>query len=133
VLFAAIFGAEVLRVGEGQSGPLTAVMALVGCRLLIALGAGEAVAPGRPRLAPAAALGLAGYLVFLPRPVAASLLASQAWLPFATAALLFAGARWLPERLRRPALLAATLLAGVALTFAAAHTRALAPMQMDLM
>jgi hypothetical protein len=131
VLLAATFGAEVLRIGEGAYGALTTVFALIACRLLIALGAGEVLAPGRPLLAPAAALGLAGYFALLPRAVTHSLLASQAWLPFASAALLFAGARWLPERLRRPALLAATLLASVALTLAAAYSRATAPLPME--
>lgn len=127
VLLAATFAAEVLRIGEGQSGPLGLVFALIGCRALMALGAGEALAPGRPRLAPAAAAGLAGYLLFLPRPIAAALLTQQGLFPFAAAALLFAAARWLPERLRRPALLAAALLTGLGLTLAADLTRELVP------
>ncbi len=128
VLLAAQFTAEVLRIGEAQSGPLALVFALIACRTLMALGAGEALAPSRPRFAPAASLGLAGYLLFLPRPIAAALLTQQGLFPFAAAALLFAAAPWLPERLRRPALLAAALLAGLGLTLAADLTRDLAPM-----
>jgi len=131
VLFVASLIAEVLRIGEGSAGPLAFVFALAFCRFLIALGGAEALAPGRQRLGPAAALALALYLFFLPRPVSAALFAQQKVLPFAAAALLFAGARWLPERLRRPALLAATFLAGVGLTLAANLSASLMPAAFD--
>jgi hypothetical protein len=124
-LFAASFGGELLRIGETRPGPLWALFGLTACRFLIACGAGEAVAPGRPALAPFAALALLTYFVLLPQPVAAALLARQGWLPFGTATLLFAAARWLPQRLRRPALAAAALLAGLALTLAAELSRRL--------
>lgn len=127
-LFAASFGGELLRIGETRPGPLWALFGLTCCRFLIACGAGEAVAPGRPALAPfapLAALALLAYGLLLPQPVAAALLARQGWLPFATAALLFGAARWLPQRLRRPALVAAALLAALALTLAAELSRRL--------
>lgn len=125
-LFVVSFAGELLRIGETRPGPIWALFGLGLCRFLIACGAGEALAPGSPaaaRLAPLAAFALPAYLLLLPRAFAGVLLAHQGWLPFAMGSLLFGAARWLPARLRRPALAAAALLAGAALSLAAELTR----------
>jgi len=112
-LAAASLGAELLRVGEGQRGPLPLLFAAAGCRLLVTLGAGEAVAPGRPLLAALAGLALPLYFLCLPPRLAHTLVAGGSWLTLAAAAVLFLAARWLPASLRRPTVIAAALLAGL--------------------
>jgi hypothetical protein len=112
-LLAASWTAELIRVGEGPGSAPQAFLALLFLRTLLALGAAEALAPGRPLLAVAAGLALPLYALLLPSSLAHALARHLQWLPLAAAALLFLAARWLPPSLRRPALLAATLLAGL--------------------
>jgi hypothetical protein len=132
-LLAAGWAAELMRTGEGPASEPAAFVALVLLRTLVALGAAEAVAPGRPLLAIAAGLALPLYALLLPAPLAHALAAHGRWLPLAAAALLFLGARAFPPSLRRPALLAAALLAALWLGQAAhlseqLSTRPLPPM-----
>jgi hypothetical protein len=112
-LAAASLEMELLRVGEGQQGPLPLLFAAAGCRLLVTLGAGEAAAPGRPLFAGMAGLALPLYFLCLPLPLQRAIAGTGAWLTLAGAALLFLAARWFPASLRRPAVLAAALLAGL--------------------
>jgi hypothetical protein len=114
-LLAATWVAELMRTGEGPASAPLAFLALVALRMLLALGAAEALAPGRPLLAPAAGLALPLYALLLPAPLAHALGSHGRWLTLAAAALLLLAARWLPPALRRPALLAGTLLAGLCL------------------
>ena len=118
-LLAASWAAELTRIGEGPQGTVVPFLALVALRALAALGAAEALAPGRPLLAAAAGPGLLLYGLLLPAPLAHSLGAHRQWITLGAAALLLLGARWLPINLRRPALLGATLLAGLYLGQAA--------------
>jgi hypothetical protein len=118
-LLAATWAAELARIGEGPESAAIPFLALVALRALAALGAAEALAPGPPRLAAAAGPGLALYGFLLPAQLAQALGARGQWLTLATAALLLLGARWFPPSLRRPALLGATLLAGLYLGQAA--------------
>ena len=113
LLLAATWAAELLRTGEGPASAPPVFMALVLLRALVALGAAEALAPGRPTLAVAAAPALALYALLLPAPLAHALAAHGQWLTLAAATLLLAAARWFPLALRRPALLAGALLAGL--------------------
>jgi hypothetical protein len=111
-LLATAWAAELLRVGEGLESALVPLIALALLRALLALGAAEALAPGRPVLAVAAGPGLLLYGLLLPAQLAQDLGAHGQWLTLAAAALLLLGARWFPAPLRRPALLGAALLAG---------------------
>lgn len=118
-LLAAAWTAELIRTGEGPASAPPVFLALVVLRTLLALGAAEALAPGRPRLAVAAGLALPLYALLLPAQLAQGLARHGQWLPLAAAALLLLAARWLPASLRRPALLAAAFLAGLWLAQAA--------------
>ncbi len=122
----ASFAAELLRVGEGPSSPLAILLAAATCRLLVTLGAGELLAPGRPLWAAAAGLALPLYLLLLPAELRGALAAAGAWLPLSAAALLFLAARFLPPSLRRAGLAAAVLLAGLFLAWAGDLSQALA-------
>jgi hypothetical protein len=125
-LLAATWAAELLRIGEGPVNAPLAFLALVALRALVALGAAEALTPGRPLLAVAAGLALPLYALLLPAPLARALAAHGQWLTLAAAALLLAAARWLPPTLRRPALLAGALLAGLYLSQATHLSQTLA-------
>jgi hypothetical protein len=125
-LAAASFAAELLRVGEGPSSSLAVLLLAAACRLLVTLGAGELLAPGRPLLALAAGIALPLYFLLLPAELRHPLAAAGGWLPLAAAALLFAAARFLPASLRRLGLAAAVLLAGVFLAWTADLSQALA-------
>jgi hypothetical protein len=112
-LAAATLATELLRVGEGQRGPLPLLFAAAGCRLLVALGAGEGLAAGRPLFALASGLALPLYYLCLPRPLEQAIAGGGYWLTLVAATALFLVARWLPVSLRRPTVLAAALLAGI--------------------
>ncbi|HEV7517764.1 MAG TPA: hypothetical protein VGR07_15805 [Thermoanaerobaculia bacterium] len=112
-LAAAALPGELLRVGEGPRGPLPLLFAAALCRLLVTLGAGEAVAAGRPLLAGVAGLALPLYYLCLPTPLKRAIAASGSWLTLGAATVLFLTARWLPASLRRPTVIAAALLAGL--------------------
>jgi hypothetical protein len=114
-LLAATWAAELLRTGEGPPSAPPAFLALFLLRGLLALGAAEAFAPGRPLLAAAAGLALPLYGLLLPASLAHALGAHGRWLTLAAASLLLLAARWLPPALRRPALLTGALLAGLCL------------------
>ncbi|HEY4589455.1 MAG TPA: hypothetical protein VII86_09510 [Thermoanaerobaculia bacterium] len=118
-LLAATWAAELTRIGEGPESAVVPFLALVILRALAALGAAEALAPGPPLLAAAAGPGLVLYGFLLPAQLVHALGARGQWLTLTTAALLLLGARWFPAGLRRPALLGATLLAGLYLGQAA--------------
>jgi hypothetical protein len=118
-LLATTWAAELIRVGEGPESALFPLIVLALLRALLALGAAEALAPGRPVLAAAAGPGLLLYGLLLPARLAQDLGGHGQWLTLAAAALLLLGARWLPLPLRRSALLSATLLAGLYLGQAA--------------
>ena len=87
----------------------------VACRLVVALAAGEAFVARRPRWGIPAALALFAYPIVLPPNSGAYLARSGDLLTMAAAALIFGAARWLPERLRRPAIVGAALLAALVL------------------
>jgi hypothetical protein len=125
-LLAASWGAELLRVGEGPASGPVALALLVLLRSLISLGAAEALAPGRPVFAVAAGLALPLHALLLPATLARSLGQHGQWITLGAAALLFLSARWLPGSLRRPALAAAVLLAGLYLGEAVGLSQALA-------
>jgi hypothetical protein len=112
-LLAVTWAAELVRTGEGPASSPTVLLLLVILRGLVALGAAEALAPGRPLLAVAAGPGLLLYGLLLPAQLAQALGARGHWLTLASAALLLLAARWLPSSLRRVVLLGATLLAGL--------------------
>jgi hypothetical protein len=124
-LAAGMLALELLRIGTGPPIALAPVLLAAGWRALLALAAGEALAPGRPWLAPLALPALAGYWLALPPPLAALLRAEGLHWTALAAALLLASAPWLPARLRRPALVAGVLLAAFLLARAAALTAAL--------
>jgi hypothetical protein len=123
-LLAASWAAELLRMGEGPASGPVALAALVVLRSLISLGAAEALAPGRPAFAVAAGLALPLHALLLPAVLAHAL--HGQWITLGAAALLFLGARWLPGSLRRPALVAAVLLAGLYFGEAARLSQAVA-------
>jgi hypothetical protein len=122
---------ELLRIGAGPAIALGPVLAAAGARLLVALSAGEALAPGRPWLAPLAVPGLAIYWLALPPALRGPLIAEGSHLTGAAALLLAAAAPWLPARLRRPAAIAAALLAALLVARAGALT-ALLPLTAPL-
>ncbi|HKV07021.1 MAG TPA: hypothetical protein VJ725_02715 [Thermoanaerobaculia bacterium] len=125
-LAAASWAAELVRIGEGpESAPLPLAL-LVLCRLLLGLAAGEIAAPGRPLFAVAAGLAFPLYWLLLPANLANALTKSGALVTLGASALVLLTARWLPERLRRPALGAAILLAGLVLAQATMLSQTLA-------
>lgn len=125
-LGAACYAAELLRAGEGPASPPAILALAAACRALTALGAGETLAPGRPLFAVAAGLALPAWFLVVPADLTDTLLRQGAAFPAGAAALLFLAARWLPMRLRRPALAAATLLAGMLFAQAALVSQTLA-------
>ncbi len=118
-LLAASLAGELIRIGEGPESALIPLLVLAGLRLLVALAAAEALAPGRPLLAPFAGGALPLYVLLLPARLARALWGGPAAFTLGAAAVLFLAARWLPASLRRPTLGAATLLAGLLLAQAA--------------
>lgn len=122
-LAAAAFALELLRIGSGPPTALAPVLAAAGGRLMVALAAGEAVAPGRrPWLAPLAVPGLALFWLALPPPLRILIVGEGLHLTGITALVLAAAAPWLPARLRRPAVFAAVLLAALLFARAGAFT-----------
>jgi hypothetical protein len=126
VLLAGCWTWELLRVGEGLTSAPLPLAAAVLARLLLSLAAGEIAAPGRPVFAPAAGLALPLYWLVLPGELAGALARSGALVTLGAASVLLLAVRWIPERLRRPALAAAILLAGLALAQAASLSQSLA-------
>lgn len=124
-LVAASLSLELLRIGTGPPIALAPVLLGAGFRALLGLAAAEALAPGRPWLAPLAVPALAGYWLALPAPLAALLRAEGLHWTALAAALLLAAAPWLPLRLRRPALIAGLLLAALLLARATGLTATL--------
>jgi hypothetical protein len=112
-LLAASWAGELIRVGEGPESPAATLAVLTLLRLLLALAAAEALASGRPLFAPFAGPGLALYFLLLPSALARALEGRSALYPLSAAAALLLAARWLPASLRRPALAAGVLLAGL--------------------
>jgi hypothetical protein len=112
-LLAASWAMELLRAGEGPASRPVALALLAALRALISLASAETLALERPRFAMAAGLALPFHLLLLPAALAQALGRHGQWFTLGAAALLFLGARWLPGSLRRPALVAATLLAGL--------------------
>lgn len=137
---------ELMRQGEGPAGPLSELFGAAACRLLLALAAGELLAPGRlvsqpvaepalaplsravfrPFLAPLAGLALPVHLLLLPPGLRHPFLAEGAWMTAGAAALLLLAAPWAPPRLRRATLAAGVLLACLALGRAADLSQTLA-------
>lgn len=120
-LAAALGAEEILARGDtALLGPGLVLAAL--SRVLVALGAAEALAPapasGRPFWTVPAALGLVAWPLLAPGELFGRLLGSGLLVPLGAAAVLFLIARWLPVRLRRPTILAATLLASLPLAWA---------------
>jgi F0F1-type ATP synthase assembly protein I len=111
---------EMLRMGEGPPNTVPQMVLAVLAHALFGLAAAEALAPGsgRPIFSLPAALAVGVYLWALPALVRATLLREGAGVTFGTAAMVFAATPWLPPRLRRPALVAATLLSGLAIGWA---------------
>jgi hypothetical protein len=129
-LAAACLAGELLRTGEGPTSPPAALLAAAACRLLVALAAGELLAPGRPLLALLGGGALALYPFALPPELAHALWRGGHGFTLAAAALLLGGARWLPARLRRPAEAGGILLAALFLVQAAALSQELATQPM---
>lgn len=123
-LAAGSLGAELLRLGEGPDPGATALLAAALCRAGVGLAAAETFETDVPRLAPLGAIALALYGLTLPPALRAGLLHGGDYLTFGAGAALFALARFLPRRWRRPALLAATLLAAIGFARAAALSAA---------
>ncbi|MEO8502925.1 MAG: hypothetical protein ABI609_03420 [Acidobacteriota bacterium] len=121
-LGSALVGELLRNAGASTIWPLLA--ATTACRLGISLGAGETLSAARPRLGVLAAAGLILYPFLLPSRLGSTLALGGDGLTVAAATLLFASARWLPRSLRRPALIAATLLAALLLQRAAALSAA---------
>jgi hypothetical protein len=101
------------RLREGTAGPLGGhPLLLVVAQLLFLLGAGEAVAPGRPRWSVLGAAAVGVEFLALGEPIRGAL-----WqiggLNAVAAAFCLAGARWLPTRLRRPSVVAGALLLAI--------------------
>ena len=105
---------------QRSTDDLAVLFAITACRLGISLGAGETLSSDRPRFGVVAAASLVLYPFLLPARLSSTLALGGDGLTVAAATLLFAGARWLPRSLRRPALIAATLLAALLLQRAAA-------------
>ena len=124
-LLAASWAGELMRIGEGLSGSPLPVVLLTFLRLLTSLAAGEALAPGRPAAAPLAGAGLPLYWLLLPAPLAQALARNPAIFTLGAATLLLLAARWLPPSLRRLALGAGVLLAGLFLAQAASLSQGL--------
>jgi hypothetical protein len=124
--FAAAWAGELLRTGEGPASPPVNLALLVGCRLLLALAAGELFVAGPPRCATAAGVAFLAYLPLLPPAVRQVLWSQGLHLTCAAAALLLLGARWLPAALRRVAVAAGLLLAAVVLAQAGHVSQAMA-------
>lgn len=125
LLAGAALAGELLRIGEGPGNGAVPLLLAAGCRFLVALGAGELLAPRRPLLALAAGLALPAWALLLPRELQADLWATGAALTLAGAVVLFLAARFLPPRLGRAALGGAVLLTGALFAQAAALSEAL--------
>lgn len=130
-LVAGSLGFELLRIGTGPETALAPVLAAAAGRCLVALAAGQALAPGRPWLAPLAVPGLVLYWLALPPALRTLLLGESLHLTGATVLVLAGVAPWLPVRLRRPAVIAAVLLAALLVARAGALT-ALLPLAVPL-
>jgi hypothetical protein len=138
---------ELLRLGEGPGGPRPALLGATACRLLLALAAGELLAPSRPLLgrssrrssrpifrpefpsilAPIAGLALPVYVLLLPSELQQAMIPERVWLTLGAAALLLVAAPWAPARLRRATLAAGVLLACLALGRAADLSQKIPP------
>ncbi|HVT59392.1 MAG TPA: hypothetical protein VHR45_13450 [Thermoanaerobaculia bacterium] len=127
VVVAASWAEELLRTGEGPPSPPLLLALLAGCRVLLALAAGELAAPGRPAWSIAAGCALPSYLPLLPPELRLPLWHQGEVVTLGAAALLLVSARWLPPALRRVALAAGVLLAALALSRAADLSESLAP------
>lgn len=112
-LAAMVWAAELLRIGDGPAVRPGLALAAAACRAAVALAAGEALLPRRPRVAPLALPALGAYFLLLPGTLARVLAHQGDLFTLAAAALLMGSARWLPARFQRPALAAGTLLAGL--------------------
>ncbi len=117
--------AELLRLGEGPDTTVTTFWFGAAARVVVGLGAGELMLPGRLRLAAASALALLLYPFCLPNSVAAALEANAGWLTLFAGAALFLLARFLDQRAARLALLAAVLLSALFFARAAELSQAL--------
>jgi hypothetical protein len=126
LLLAASWAGELMRIGEGPESALLPMAVLTVLRLLLALAAAETLAPGQPVFAPFAGAALPLYVLLLPAQLARALWGSPAAFTLGAAAVLFLAARWLPASLRRWALGAATLLAGLLLAQTALLSQRLA-------
>lgn len=115
---AAGLAAELVRTGEGPAGTWPQIYAAAAIWLIVALAAGELLAPGREegwksRFALPAGLIVPAYFLTLPGPMRQAVQESGAWITLGIAALLLLAVRWLPPALRRPGLAAAVLLAAL--------------------
>ena len=106
---------ELTRIAD-QGTFWTTFFAGVACRLVVGLAAGEAFVARRPRWGIPAALALATYPFLLPANGGAVFVRSSDMLTLLASAAILAAARFMPQRLRRPALIGAALLAALALT-----------------
>lgn len=131
---AAALGAEEILARGGEATLSSGLGLAVLARLLVALGAAETLAPmpesGRPCWTFPAAVGLAAWPLLAPGELFGGLLETGMLVPLGASGVLFLAARWLPNRLHRPTILAATLLAS--LVFASAGTPVAEPEVMVL-
>jgi hypothetical protein len=95
------------------AGPPWAYALRIGCRVLVAVAAGELLARGRPRWAPLAGVALPAWFLLLPSELRQPLWQHGGALTLAAGAVVLLAARWLPGSLRRPALAVGALLAAV--------------------
>ena len=117
---------ELLRAGEGPTGSLPWLIAATVARILLALAAGELLAPGRPRWAALAPIAIPLSFFSLPAAVRSILVAGGDPATYLAAAVLLTASRWLPERFRKVALGAGVVLTAIALARAATASAALA-------
>lgn len=121
---------EELRLGAGLGQPAVTLALATLCRLAVAVGFAELLAPGRPRWTPVAAVALLAYPFLLPVGVRAAIQPEEAAPSLLAAAALLTLARWAPERLRRPAVGGGILVGSLALArfTQLSHELALEPM-----
>lgn len=129
LLFGAAAGlaAELVRTGEGPAGTWPQIYAAAAVWLVLALAAGELLAPGQENgFALPAGMLLPIYFLALPGPLRQAVQGSGSWITLGIAALLLLAVRWLPPALRRPGLAAAVLLAALFLERVAGLAQSLA-------
>jgi hypothetical protein len=108
-LVAVAWAGELLESTGEEASPWFLALRIA-CRVLLALGAGEVLAPGRAIWAPLAGLALPAYLLLLPPDLRLTLWHHGGAPTLAAGTLVLLATRWLPPSLRRAALAVGALL-----------------------